>query len=163
MRSIGLAFGVFVIGVAALLIAVAPSAHAQSSRLSFDVASIQASAEQSVGDVGTIYTIPGGRFTANSVLLRVLIFNAYDLKEPDQLIGGPDWINTIRWSIEAQAAGNPDRGAVMRMLRSLLEDRFKLTVHRETRELAAPGSKLESSKRLVQVLVIDSVQKPSEN
>jgi hypothetical protein len=145
--------------VAALLVAVAPSAHAQAYRLSFDVASIQLSADQSVGHVGTIYTIPGGRFTANSVLLRVLIFNAYDLKEPEQLIGGPDWMNTIRWSIEAQAAGNPDRGTVMRMLRALLEDRFKLKVHRETREL----SKLESAKGPVEVLVIDSVQKPSEN
>src|ERR1700741_4361714 len=110
---------------AALLIAVAPSAHAHSSRLSFDVASIQVSDNQSVGHVGMIYTVRGGRFTANSVLLGGLIFNAYDLREAGQLIGGPDWMNTIRWAIEAQAAGNPDRGAVMRMLRALLEDRFK--------------------------------------
>src|SRR5262249_25879711 len=75
--------------------------QAQSDRLSFDVASVELSADQSVGHVGTIYTIPGGRFTANSVLLRVLIFNAYDLKESGQLIGGRDWINTIRWNIEA--------------------------------------------------------------
>jgi hypothetical protein len=149
--------------LAALLIAIAPSAHAQSSRLSFDVASIQVSADQSVGHVGTIYTVPGGRFTANSVLLRVLIFKAYDLKEPDQLIAGPDWMNTIRWNIEAQAAGNPDRVAVMRMLRALLEDRFKLKVHWEMRELPAPDLKLESAKGNVEVLVIDSVSKPSEN
>ena len=141
------------------LLLLALATDAQSYRLSFDVASIQLSADQSVGHVGTIYTIPGGRFTANSVLLRVLIFNAYDLKEPEQLIGGPDWMNTIRWNIEAQAAGNPDRDTVMRMLRALLEDRFKLKVHRETREL----SKLESAKGPVEVLVIDSVQKPSEN
>jgi hypothetical protein len=149
--------------VAALLIAVASSAYAQSSRLSFDVAAIQVSDNQSVGHAGTIYTVPGGRFTANSVLLRVLIFNAYDLKEPDQLIGGPDWMNTIRWNIEAQAAGNPDRVAVMRMLRALLEDRFKLKVHWEMRELPAPGFKLESARGPVEVLVIDGVSKPSEN
>jgi hypothetical protein len=148
---------------AALLIAVAPSARAQSSRLSFDVASIQLSDNQSVGEVGTIYTVPGGRFAATSVLMRVLIFNAYDLKEPDQLIGGPDWMNTTRWNIEAQAAGNPDRGAVMRMLRSLLEDRFKLKVHWEMQELPAASLKLESARGPVEVLVIDSVSKPSEN
>jgi hypothetical protein len=133
--------------------------RAQSYRLSFDVASIQLSADQSVGHVGTIYTIPGGRFTANSVLLRALIFNAYDLKEPDQLIGGPEWMNTILWNIEAQAAGNPDHGTMMRMLRGLLEDRFKLKVHRETRELP----KLESSKEPVEVLIIDHAEKPDAN
>jgi hypothetical protein len=49
------------------------AAYAQSYRLSFDVASIQVSADQSVGHVGTIYTVPVGRFSATSVLLRVLI------------------------------------------------------------------------------------------
>jgi hypothetical protein len=149
--------------MAALLIAIISSARAQFSRLSFEVVSIQVSDNQSAGNPGTIYTVPGGRFTANSVFVRVLIFNAYDLKEPDQLIAGPDWMNTIRWNIEAQAAGNPDRGAVMRMLRALLEDRFQLKVHREMRELPAPDFKLESSKGPVEVLVIDSVQKPTEN
>jgi hypothetical protein len=132
-------------------------AYAQSSRLSFDVASIQVSADQSVGHAGTIYTLRGGRFTANSVLLRVLIFNAYDLKEPDQLIGGPDWMDTIRWNIEAQAAGNPDHSAVMRMLRALLEDRFRLKVHQATPELPSPDLKLESTKGPGEVLVIDSI------
>jgi hypothetical protein len=47
----------------------------------------------------------------------------------------------------------------MRMLRALLEDRFKLKVHRETRELP----QLESSKGPMEVLVIDSVSKPAEN
>ena len=52
----------------------------------------------------------------------------------------------------------PTEPSSLAMLRSLLEDRFKLKVHWETREL----SKLESTKRPVEVLVIDSVQRPSE-
>jgi hypothetical protein len=79
------------------------------------------------------------------------------------LIGGPDWMNTIRSNIEAQAAGNPDRSAVMRMLRAMLEDRFKLKVHQETPELPPPALKLESTKAPVEVLVIDSVERPTAN
>jgi uncharacterized protein (TIGR03435 family) len=61
-------------------------------------------------------------------------------------IGGPDWIDTDRWDIEARAAEGavPRRSgplditkpdAIALMVQSLLEDRFKFTSHQETREL----------------------------
>src|SRR5262249_47331225 len=40
-----------------------------------------------------------------------------------------------RYDIRAKASGDVRRDELMLMLRALLEDRFKLTVHRETREL----------------------------
>jgi hypothetical protein len=55
------------------------------------------------------------------------------------------------------------------MLQSLLESRFRLKLHKEQWKLPLDtagqkeGLKLESAKGPVEVLVIDSVSKPSEN
>src|SRR5215510_8386601 len=87
---------------------------------------------------------PGGRFVAYRVPLRRVIQFAY--RGNQDFIGGPDWIDTDRWDIEAKAADGtvplragplditrPDTLALM--VQSLLEDRFKFTSHQETREL----------------------------
>jgi len=102
---------------------------------------------------GLLYTLPGGKLTANAAILRVLIFNAYGLQSYYQLIGGPDWMDTARWNIDAKAEGNPTQQQIIRMLQTLLEDRFSLKVHGETRELPAydlsaaeAGIKLQDSK-----------------
>ena len=55
------------------------------------------------------------------------------------VIGGPAWIDTDRFDIEAKVEGDSraiPAAEVWRMVQSLLEDRFKLKAHRETRELA---------------------------
>jgi uncharacterized protein (TIGR03435 family) len=84
---------------------------------------------------------PGGRFTATNMPLRDLIRFAYQVQN-FQLEGGPSWLTTDRWDIVAKAEGDPppvqpggppDR--MMLMLRALMADRFKLVVHRETKEL----------------------------
>jgi len=86
---------------------------------------------------------PGGRFTATNVPLRMLIRNAYQLQD-SQLVGGPDWMNDERYDINAKAEdgaisgpapplGQP--GPVQLMLRALLADRFKLTVHNEDKDM----------------------------
>lgn len=52
--------------------------------------------------------------------------------------GGPAWINSVRYQINAKADGARGQG-MMRgpMLQTLLEDRFKLKIHHETREVPA--------------------------
>jgi uncharacterized protein (TIGR03435 family) len=79
---------------------------------------------------------PGGPFIAANVPLRHLIRVAFQLQD-NQIVGGPGWIDTDRFDIEAKP---PAASAVpgvewLQMLQSLLADRFKLTTHRETREL----------------------------
>jgi uncharacterized protein (TIGR03435 family) len=59
---------------------------------------------------------------------------------PQRVRGGPDWVYSAKYTIEAKADGldpsqprGPDRGVMLGpMLRALLEDRFKLKVHVET-------------------------------
>jgi uncharacterized protein (TIGR03435 family) len=68
--------------------------------------------------------------------------------------GGPAWINADRYEINAKAEGPQSWGAMNgAMLRALLEDRFKLKIRRETREVAVyaltvakGGPKLQPSK-----------------
>jgi uncharacterized protein (TIGR03435 family) len=56
----------------------------------------------------------------------------------DQIIGGPDWLDTDHFDIEAKPQGDPSliSGEQTRlMVQSLLEDRFQLKVHHELRQL----------------------------
>ena len=118
---------------------VAHSSWAEAQEQKFAVASVKPnrSAEQMIK-----IDIPGAkRFAATNVSLRNLIRFAYDVDEA-RLIGGPDWIRSERFDVNATAdedlptwtpAGPPP--VVLSMLRALLVERFKLTTHKETREL----------------------------
>jgi uncharacterized protein (TIGR03435 family) len=65
--------------------------------------------------------------------------------------GGPAWINSERYEINAKAESNASEEMMMGpMMQALLEDRFKLKTHRETRDVpvyalavAKGGSKLK--------------------
>lgn len=55
---------------------------------------------------------------------------------PLKVRGGPAWVYTDRFAIEARAAGPADRSVMMGpMLRAVLEDRFRLKVHQETEQV----------------------------
>ncbi len=74
-----------------------------------------------------------GRFVVKNYPLRGLIGNMYF--QDGRLWGDlPDWLND-RFDIEAVAEGNPDPKQMRLLVRKLLADRFKLTVHKEVREL----------------------------
>ena len=53
-----------------------------------------------------------------------------------RVMGGPDWFDRDQYNLVAKAE-NPEapKDEVRLMIQSLLADRFKLTLHRETREL----------------------------
>ena len=99
----------------------------------FDVASVKVNRDG--GDKWNIATPDGGRFSATGISARSLIMNAFSIIRP-QLSGGPAWIESERFDIEARTAG-PDQithDQVGPLLQSLLADRFGLKYHRETRE-----------------------------
>jgi bla regulator protein blaR1 len=113
-----------------LLRAQAPPA---ASAPAFDVASVKPnkSSEARASFGGR----PGGQVVVVNNTLRNMIRNAYQLQEY-QIVGGPDWINDDRFDINAKAA-NSDTPPLqlLAMVQTLLADRFKLRVHRETREV----------------------------
>jgi uncharacterized protein (TIGR03435 family) len=77
---------------------------------------------------------PGGRLTGTNVPAAALIRFAYNL--PDfQISGAPGWLASDRFDVEAKAEGDPPIDQKRLMLRTLLAERFKLTVHTETHEL----------------------------
>jgi uncharacterized protein (TIGR03435 family) len=83
---------------------------------------------------------PGGRLIGVNQPVRNLIRNAFNVQS-DQIIGGPDWIESDRFDIQAKAADADlnEKGMLsypqfMLRLQSLLEDRFKMVTHWETRE-----------------------------
>ena len=86
------------------------------------------------------------RLTATNVTLKMLIMNSYRVQD-FQVIGGPDWIDTARFDIQAKAEDgtvpetpnqrdDPYRiGPLELMMQSMLADRFQLRLSHETREL----------------------------
>jgi uncharacterized protein (TIGR03435 family) len=80
-----------------------------------------------------------------NVSLKMLIQAAYDLRGLDagqRISGGPGWLDSARYDVEAEAAEPVPEAELKRMLQSLLADRFQLTLHRESREM--PGYTLVS-------------------
>jgi bla regulator protein BlaR1 len=77
--------------------------------------------------------LPGGTLTATSVTLKFLIRVAYGVQDV-QISGGPGWMETQRYNLLAKPAENA-KVQVLPMLRSLLEDRFKLIVGHTTKEV----------------------------
>jgi uncharacterized protein (TIGR03435 family) len=51
------------------------------------------------------------------------------------VLGGPAWVNSERFDVNARANGEPSPVEIRHMLRPLLADRFKLVVHTEAREM----------------------------
>jgi len=109
----------------------APAIRAQSSAgtIKFEVASIKPDLEQGLMAVRPL----PGRLVADASV-RLLIQNAFGVP-PFQIEGGPAWIDTERYAVDAKAGNNASRAQTFLMLQSLLEERFQLKTHRETREL----------------------------
>lgn len=133
------------------LLTTALAAGSLSAQPAFEAASIKLNTGVANG-TGSVSTLPGGRLRAENVLVRGLLQNAFDVK-PFEIVGGPSWIDSARYDIDAKAEGNATRPELLRMLRTLMEDRFQLRAHSETREvpvytlsLAKGSLKLSASK-----------------
>ena len=103
----------------------------------FEVASVKpsASAAGSGGKKGGPGADPG-LFSARNRTLKALILMAYGIQDY-QLSGGPSWVATDRFDVQAKPAEAASREQMMLMLRTLLAERFELRLHHETKELPA--------------------------
>ena len=130
----------------AILIATIASHRSQAQ--SFDVASVKTN---TTGPGPTMIQMDPrtGRATVTNATFRMLLRTAYRVQDY-QIIGGPDWMNAVRFDIQAKpdadfkpdpAPATPCIGpgcppnAVQLMMQGLLADRFQFKMHRETREL----------------------------
>jgi uncharacterized protein (TIGR03435 family) len=137
-------------------------AQPEPAKLAFEVASVRQNKSPDPRGMN-IQFLPGGRFAASNATVFALVSVAYNLPfRSTRLSGGPDWIRSERYDIEARTEKNaipPALSARARyekmrpMLQTLLTERFKMTVRREIKErpvyaliVAKNGPKLQRSK-----------------
>src|SRR5499427_6775485 len=125
-------------------------AAADAPRIAFEVASIKPNVSRDATE--SVSLQPGGGLRMTGFRLHTLIRVAYasgTTLTPAQVIGGPPWINSDRFDIVAKAEGDlmfdvegrrPAR--VIAMLKTLIEDRFAVRVHPESRRMPAFALKL---------------------
>ena len=122
----------------AVAIVAAMGLYAQSpagdpGALRFEVASLKAGRPGGPG--GGMRPEPGGpRYLGNNVTLKMLIMVAYRIKS-DQVVGGPGWIDTDLFDINAKAERPSTTDELHTMLANLLTDQFQLQLRHEMKEL----------------------------
>jgi uncharacterized protein (TIGR03435 family) len=114
-------------------------AQTPETRPAYEAASVKLNTS---GSGGTHTDGTKGQIMIRNMTLHRLIEQAYGVS-PAQVVG-PDWMEDVRFDVAAKYP--PDTNATDRslMLRGLLEERFKLAEHRESREV--PGYALVVAK-----------------
>jgi uncharacterized protein (TIGR03435 family) len=129
----GFLFKVPVIFFIAAALAQACGAQNTQQRLTFDVVAIHPSPPDETG--GGIRPLPNGSgYTARNMTAKMMMAVMYRIPAR-QIEGGPDWFGTEPFDVEARA----DRGGysideLHTMFKNLLEDRFALKIHIDTRQ-----------------------------
>jgi len=111
----------------------------------FDAASVKPNVNHEVNNEGrpraSVSATPGSLRLQNSTLSECIQW-AYNIQ--GYQVSGPGWIENERFDIAAKAADAAPSQQLRLMLQTLLNERFKLTFHRETRQL--PGYALQVAK-----------------
>jgi bla regulator protein blaR1 len=117
----------------------APPPPAAETEVKFEVTSVKKSGPPGQGMMP--FRLQGGRFSMGQMTVGNLITLGYGIQR-FQLVGGPAWMNSDRFDINAVSEdvplqptppGVPNR--MQLLVRSLLKERFALVTHKETREL----------------------------
>jgi uncharacterized protein (TIGR03435 family) len=120
------------------LLAFASTALAQPA---FDVASVKELSDFVPGTTSERIVVNPGSLAMHGVRLRACMKWAYDVN--DYQISGPSWMGAPGWGgrdlpryeVLAKAPEGTSAAQMKLMLQNLLVDRFKLKLHRETREM----------------------------
>ena len=138
-------------------VATGPATYAQTPagakpRLAFEVASVKPAPRDAEGR--SLSHRPGARLTTSNATVKQLIYIAYEVM-PYQLSGGPDWVGSDGFDVDAKAADPHATPAQFReMVQTLLVERFHLQCHMTTKEMpiytllvAKNGPKLREAKK----------------
>ena len=126
------------------LVAPIRRASAQAGGPAFEVASIRPNTSGAPGPGGGPAMVldirPGGLFRATNATVKDLIRYAFGMRlmatmlPENRLEGGPGWIGTDRFDIDARAETDVAREQIFAMITSLLAERFGLRTHVDQRE-----------------------------
>jgi uncharacterized protein (TIGR03435 family) len=125
----------FTMAAASLLVSGALAQTPASSQRTFDVVSIRTN--KSPSDPISMGNQPGGRFVATNATIKMLFSLAFSPMQDFQIVGGPDWLTSERFDIEARADNPFAPGEAAEALRAMLEDRLVMKTHRELREVSS--------------------------
>src|SRR5271157_2425946 len=104
----------------------------QEKRLTFEVASIKP--VKPGGRGGGIKPMSAGQgYIAEGVPVNLIINLMYKVPVK-QITGGPAWLDTDLWDIQAKADHSYNLDDLHTMFQNLLADEFKLKFHKETKE-----------------------------
>jgi uncharacterized protein (TIGR03435 family) len=104
----------------------------QTGRLIFEVASIRPSQPGLRG--GSVKPLPGGTgYSVQNIPVKLMISLMYKVPM-SQIVGGPDWLNSENYDIEARTDRPYGIDDLHTMFQSLLADRLKLKFHKEIKE-----------------------------
>jgi uncharacterized protein (TIGR03435 family) len=105
--------------------------HAQT----FEVASIKQNVSE--GPVSSMRATKG-LITVENASLKKIMLAAYDIPDDrDYALVGPSWLTAEHFDIQARFPADTPTPQVRLMMQALLAERFKLALHRETRQLPA--------------------------
>jgi uncharacterized protein (TIGR03435 family) len=122
------------LGALVLVASLAPRwiAFAQPTLPSFEVASIKPSPPISAHGVLFGMSDDPGRFKGSYVTLTDLLAKAYGV-EHARISGGPSWVLSDRFEVIATLPRGTPEGQIPLLLQTLLAERFRLSVRRDTR------------------------------
>jgi len=109
-----------------------PPISTAPSQLAFQAVSVKQNV--SGGMFARVDVRAPGRFTAVNVPAATLVRIAYGLGD-FELVGEPRWLTADRYDVVASSSGDATIDQKRAMLRQVLQDRFNLSAHTETRQL----------------------------
>ncbi len=127
---------VFALGAIAAALALAPHWVAFAQRTEFEVASVKPNTQN--GQIDGVPRRSGTLITMHNTRAFSMVFYAYHLTANWQVVGYDKLADSVGYGwfdLDARTPEGATDDQVRLMMQSLLEDRFKLKAHRETREL----------------------------
>ncbi len=123
-----------VLCIGAICLALSPlavSCQAATAPLAFEVASVKPAPVQKGPGIRVGISQDKGRVTMSNVTIKNLLTQAYKVKEHQ--LTTPDWMDNQRYDIVAKLPEGATKEQVPEMIQTLLAERFKLTMHKESK------------------------------
>lgn len=118
--------------VAICFLEVCAAAQPASGRLEFEVATVKPS---NADENSSGWTTAKVSTRMRNFTLRRLILTAYQMTDA-QVSGGPKWMGSDRYDIDAKPPEAADTPQLLDMLKTLLAERFQLKLHSEKKDIS---------------------------